>query len=214
MSAEEWKDVKGFEGLYQISNLGRVKSLDKLVVQKTGQRYWVKGQILKPYQDGCGYLMVNLAHKGKKSMRKVHRMVAEKFCSNPDNKPCVNHIDSNNKNNRYDNLEWCTNLENIKHYWRSPLKISYGEGNANSKLKTEEVLEIRRTYIKGDSIFGSKPLARKFGVSDMTIRNILNNKKWRHTNEIISDDSRKSVRQGKTSLLQRSRHHTNENSQL
>ena len=93
-----WKDIKGFEGLYQISDKGEVKSL-------------IRNKILKLTQDKDGYLTVGL--KGKKF--KVHRLVAEAFIDNPNNYPCVNHKDENKKNNSVDNLEWCSIKYNINY---------------------------------------------------------------------------------------------------
>lgn len=109
---EEWRDVVGFEGFYQVSNLGRVKSLDrdipyifngKTVIQHK------KGQIMKLHPDSDGYLRVNLhvAHV-KNKLLGVHRIVAQAFIPNPENLPCVNHKDYDKANNHVDNLEWCS----------------------------------------------------------------------------------------------------------
>jgi hypothetical protein len=107
---EIWRDVKGYEGFYMVSNLGRVKSLDRYVSR--GCRYpnkfqYVKGKILSPNKGGS-YLQVVLNKGGKSKPFLVHRLVAEAFIDNPNNYPCVNHIDENKKNNCVDNLEWCT----------------------------------------------------------------------------------------------------------
>lgn len=98
---EIWKDIKGYEGLYQVSNWGRVKSL------KYG-----KERILKPQKDRGGYLRIGLYKDRKFKLTKIHRLVAEAFLENPDNLPEVNHRDENKKNNRVENLEWCTHLYN------------------------------------------------------------------------------------------------------
>ncbi len=107
----------------------------------------------------------------------MHRIVAENFIVNPKSKPQVNHIDGNKSNNQVSNLEWCTGKENVKHAIETKL-FKTGENVKNAKLRHEDVLEIRKTYIKGDSVFGGKPLAKKYNVSDMTIRNIINKVKW------------------------------------
>ena len=98
---EVWRDCVGYEGLYQVSNLGNVISLN---YNHTG-----KPQILKQkiYGNGAGYYYVGLSKNGKVKMHRVHRLVAEAFIPNPDNLPQVNHIDENHFNNRIENLEWC-----------------------------------------------------------------------------------------------------------
>ena len=101
---EEWKPVVGYEGLYEVSNLGRVKSL--------GNEYSRKEKILKQRKDKYGYLIINIYKEGKIKTCKVHRLVANAFLENPNNYPCVNHIDENPLNNQVDNLEWCTHQYN------------------------------------------------------------------------------------------------------
>lgn len=111
---EIWKDIKEYEGLYQISNLGNVKSLKR-------------NKLLKPIKDKDGYLCVTLYKMCKLKEKKVHRLVAQTFILNPENKPQVNHIDGNKQNNVVNNLEWCTRLENIEHAWKIGLmKVHYG----------------------------------------------------------------------------------------
>ena len=101
---EIWKDIVGYEGLYQISNLGNVKSLN---YRRTG-----KERILNPGNNGCGYLFVILCNNGKRKHFKIHRLVANAFLENPDNKSDVNHKDEDKTNNNVDNLEWMTRQEN------------------------------------------------------------------------------------------------------
>lgn len=113
---EEWKDIKGYEGQYQVSNLGRVKSLDRMLTYKT--RYGVYqhiqyGKILTPCYDLRGYSYVRLHDlNGKSKGLKIHRLVGLTFIPNPDNLPCLNHKDEIKTNNSVDNLEWCTHLYN------------------------------------------------------------------------------------------------------
>jgi len=118
--AEVWKDVKGYEGLYQVSNLGRVKSLERTVTAKNGSKRTIRQRILKPKTERNGYLRVILCKgNGKKKTLKVHRLVCEAFHENPENKPCVNHIDENKANNTASNLEWCSYKENNNHGTRN-----------------------------------------------------------------------------------------------
>lgn len=105
---EEWRDIIGYEGLYQVSSQGRVRSVDRYINYKNTGVSLRKGRILKPKTDKDGYLIVNLSSNGKIKTHKVHRLVAQAFIPNPHNYPCVNHKDENPKNNCVDNLEWCT----------------------------------------------------------------------------------------------------------
>lgn len=109
---EIWKDYKDYEGLYQASNLGRMRSLDRWVKSKSGSVRFYKGRILKPYTDKDGYLLVGLWKNNKHKTYKVHRLVAETFLPNPDNLPQVNHKDENPLNNNVNNLEWCNSKYN------------------------------------------------------------------------------------------------------
>ena len=112
---EEWRDIKGYEGLYQISNLGRVKSL----ARDTNNQYCKVDKIIKANPNKWGYLNVNLYKKGKGKPFKVHRLVALHFIENPENLPEVNHKDENKSNNCVDNLEWCTSKDNCNHGTRN-----------------------------------------------------------------------------------------------
>ena len=107
MTEEIWRPVVGFEGLYEVSSYGRVKSL-KRPYENNGGIQWTKERILSPGKDKDGYLQVNLHCNGKQHQRKIHRLVAQAFLPNPDNLPMVNHKDEDKTNNRVDNLEWCT----------------------------------------------------------------------------------------------------------
>ena len=115
MTEEVWRDVKGYEGLYQVSNMGRVKSLER----KNNYGRTVKERILKPAFDGWGYLVVTLCADGKRKNLMVHRLVCEAFNDNRDEKPEVNHINEIKTDNRACNLEWCTRIENLTHGTRS-----------------------------------------------------------------------------------------------
>lgn len=104
---EIWKDIKGYEGLYQVSNLGRVKGLDRYVKNNHSVRY-VKERILKPNKNKDGYFTISFWVNGKMKQYYVHRLVAEAFLDNPNNYPIVNHRDETSSNNNSSNLEWCS----------------------------------------------------------------------------------------------------------
>ena len=107
---EIWKDIEGYEGLYQISNYGVVKSLKKYAGKSLR-----KEKILKTYKDKDGYIKVILCKNSKTRFLSIHRLLAEVFIPNPDNLPQINHKDENPLNNKVDNLEWCTQQHNVIH---------------------------------------------------------------------------------------------------
>ena len=124
---EIWKNIKNYEGLYQVSNFGNVRSLDRSVNCgiKNNNIVIKKGKLLKQNLNIHNYLQVHLSKNNKSKMVTVHRLVAETFIPNIENKSQINHIDGNKQNNRVDNLEWCTAKENILHSWKTGLSKSY-----------------------------------------------------------------------------------------
>ena len=120
---EIWKDIKGYEGLYQVSNLGNVRSMDRIT--RDGRK--IKGKNIKPHTNGNSrYLRAALCNNGKIKYENIHRLVAKAFIPNPENKPEVNHKDENPSNNFIDNLEWMTSKENS----------NYGTGHLRAILNT------------------------------------------------------------------------------
>lgn len=112
---EIWKPVRGYEGLYEVSTLGRVKTLERIQVVGAhgGTRIWPEGiRAQSNHWKGYKYLYLN---KLKRQKFFVHRLVADAFIPNPEDKPIVNHLDGNKRNNRLENLEWCTDSENQRH---------------------------------------------------------------------------------------------------
>ncbi|MGZ0909046.1 NUMOD4 domain-containing protein [Lacticaseibacillus paracasei] len=110
-STEVWKDIEGFEGLYQVSNMGRVRSLDRK--DKNGQ--FRNGRVLADKHNNRGYHMIALCRDGNAKYRLIHRLVAIAFLNNPDSLPEVNHKDENKANNAVSNLEWCTSEYNLNY---------------------------------------------------------------------------------------------------
>lgn len=163
---EIWKDVVGFEGLYMVSNLGRVKSLN---YNHTGQE-----RILRA--NGKRYLMVVLSKNKKKYPLLVHRIVATAFAPNPQNKKTVNHIDGNKLNNNDWNLEWNTQSENHKAAFKLGLMSQTGEKCSTHKLKEFQVLEIRELIGKKTQ----EEIAIMYGVKRATISCIKLRKLWNH----------------------------------
>jgi hypothetical protein len=174
---EIWKDVIGYEGLYQVSNMGRVKSLPRF--DRIGRLH--KGCILSQCVQRGGYLYVQLSVDGKQKPSKIHRLVAEAFIPNIEAKATVNHKNCNKHDNTVDNLEWCTNLENIAHAKLNGLlkgQSNPNEKNGRAKLTKCQVMEIRRTFIKGSSEFGTVGLGKKYGVSATQIGRIVSGDSW------------------------------------
>lgn len=116
--SEIWKDVRGYEGLYQVSNEGNVRSLDR-IIKHYPKDYFQKGRILKTAPSKTGYQMVVLINHNHRETRFVHRLVAEAFLENANNYPVVNHKDENKANNQVENLEWCTHKHNANYGMRN-----------------------------------------------------------------------------------------------
>ena len=119
---EIWKEVKGYEGLYQVSNLGNIRSLERITIFESENQHkkykanrHIKCKMKKPTVNKCGYYKTVLYKNGKKINVLVHRLVAEAFLPNLNNKPTINHIDGNKLNNKLDNLEWATYPEQQLH---------------------------------------------------------------------------------------------------
>lgn len=112
---EIWKDIKGYEGYYQVSNMGNVKSLERTVTKSDGVVQIRKERIMSKRESTDGYYIAKLNVNNNSKSIAIHRLVAQHFIPNPDNLPEVNHIDTNRKNNRVDNLEWCTHKDNVRY---------------------------------------------------------------------------------------------------
>lgn len=148
-STEQWKNIQGYKGLYQISNYGRVKSLSRFHNNNKNSSigYISKEKILKAETDGWGYLYVILLKDKERKKKKIHRLVAETFIPNLNNLPQVNHIDGNKKNNKVNNLEWCTREHNIQEAFRLGL-IKAPKSKEHYRSKSVEQYDLQGNFIK------------------------------------------------------------------
>ena len=173
---EVWKDIKNYEGIYQVSNLGRIKALE---------RVWYSGRNKSCRKErpehimryrvgvGTGYCLIKLTKDGKEQHCLIHRLVAEAFIPNPNNLPEVNHKDGNKENNRIDNLEWVTSRENKIHAQKNNLIKPRVQFKTRVYLTEKQIKWIRLNYIPRDSEFGGSALAKKFNVDRSVITNII-----------------------------------------
>lgn len=178
---EIWKPVKGYEGLYEASNLGRIRSVDHLDTFTTQHgeiiTRMVKGKILKQHIDSRGYyLMVTMSKRGKRSCNLVHRVIAKTFIDNPSNLPEVNHKDEDKANNSVENLEWCDHRYNNN--YGSKQTWFLGENNPGYKFPIDVVIAIRNEYDQKNKDGTVTALSKKYGVSTTHVSNIVNRKRW------------------------------------
>lgn len=163
---EIWKDVKGFEGIYQVSNLGNIKTLQRNIYRKGTDRlhYIQPEKILNPPLLPIGYKYMSMHNGGQKKVKSIHSLVAEAFIPNPENKRTINHKDGNKLNNRVDNLEWATDKENLNHALENGLSkrfslIAYDE---NSFFSFKSVREALKYGYKQTSISEAVNKGRKY----------------------------------------------------
>ena len=176
---EIWKDIEGYEGLYQISNFGRVKSLDRYVKSRWGNYRLLNGKLIKGYKNKNGYCLITLWNKQISKTYLLHRLVAETFLSNPDNLPQINHKDENKSNNQVENLEWCTAKYNSNYG-------THVERSTAPKRKTVYQYSIDGQFIREWS--SSMEIQRQLSFSQAHITDCCNGKrktaygyKWSYT---------------------------------
>ncbi len=189
MNKEEiWKPVRGFDGFYEVSSLGRVRSIDRIVRQ--GNKFnRLGGKILNPTPDRYGYLCCTLSCNGYRKQAKVHRMVAEAFIPNPYSKPEIDHINTIHTDNRVDNLRWATHKENNT----NPITANHRQKSINSKsVQSQRMKSLKKkssikapkevyqyslsgTYLR--TFESISEAARKIGVTHVSIIYAMNNPK-------------------------------------
>ena len=194
LPGEVWRDITGFEGCYAVSNMGRVKSLNRELPHKTHGVWHIRERVLKPGEIGNrngkqSYLAVMLHTGGGKMMPcRIHRLVAEAFIPNPDGKGQVNHIDGNKANNRVDNLEWCTSQENVDHAWKHGLCENVGRVNARPVVN-EDTGQVFRSIKEAELVCHISPGAIQHCVGRKT--KTAAGYRWRYLDEARADRPKK-----------------------
>lgn len=176
-----WRDIPG-EPLYQAHPDGRVRSKERVI---TTRNKWSTHTRICPSKEltlnksNSGYLVVSLAHNKTKKQGAVHRLIAQTFIPNPENKPCVNHINGIKTDNRVENLEWVTYKENTNHAKRIKLINNEGHYNQNASL-TKEQVKLIRSIFKNNSDITRRKLAMDYKVSVTVIERLIANKTYKN----------------------------------
>lgn len=174
---EIWLPVKSYEGIYEISNLGRVKSITRFVTDILNGKervHRINGCIFKYRVDQKGYPIVKISKNGHYRNIPVHRLIAAAFIENPSNLPAINHINGIKSDNRIENIEWCTIGDNTRHAFASGLIKNKGVDNVSAKLSENQVIEII------NSKEPTKNLLPIYGVSANVINEIKRGNRWKH----------------------------------
>lgn len=170
---EVWKDIEGYEGYYQVSSLGRVRSLDRVVATSNGRTRISHGRILVP----CGrpYRHVCLSRGNVQEQRRVHRLVAEAFIPNPENLRDVDHIDCDKTNNRVDNLRWCTPSQNARYALENGITMGAGFNQWSPEVQQQYLQKRRKPVIRSDGKWYAcrGDAARELGVNVSAVTHVL-----------------------------------------
>lgn len=180
----EWVQIPGYEGRYEISTCGRVRTMARIAprtVSGFSSPVRVKRKELRPSSEPGGYPAIELTNEAGRRRLYMHRLLAQAFIPNPLNLPVVNHIDGDKTNNALQNLEWCTHAQNAAHASKAGLLpkglIGPGEKCPAAKLTDEKVREIRRRVAAGET---QRAVAKEFGVTYGNVSLIVNRGTWSH----------------------------------
>ena len=173
---EQWKDIAGYEGYYQVSTMGRIRSLERWIQDRFGMKapYRIPEKILKPKHSQSGYLFVNLSKGGHAHNQRIHRLVAEAFISNPNGLPSVNHKNEDKSDNRVENLEWCTPSYNNEYGTRTQRSQMNQKHRRNVRMLSldGEILRIFPTCLSAARYITGEPKGKslRVRVTDNNIR--------------------------------------------
>lgn len=189
---EIWKDIENYEGYYQCSNLGRVRSVDRYIKGRYNNMQFKKGQLLKPRLNVNGYLQVSIDKQKHHTQKYIHRLVAETFIDNPNNSETINHKDGNKTNNCVENLEWTSYSENAIHAYHVLHRTI-----CNNNIKPVGVI-FEDTYSQEKTYYNSiAETSRSVGLSCTQIRRYIQNKKLWKGRFIFQTDNNKCVEDSK-----------------
>ena len=175
--SEIWKPIPTWEGFYEASCIGRIRSLDRICNRADGIKRRIRGRILKDAID-WGYCVVTLTNGKRREQYKTHRLVAMSFIPNPSNLPHVNHIDTIKTHNWAENLEWCTPKQNGDHARENIVfNVQRGENHGMSVFTKEQVISVRILYLSGIKI---QHIANSFGFDRVSVHNIVNRKTYNY----------------------------------
>lgn len=172
---EQWKDITDFEGLYQVSNLGNIKSIAR--VSTIGRRLKERMLSLKVNKDN-GYVYVSLFRQGKTYNKRVHILVAQEWVKNPNKLPIVHHKDADKENNKVNNLQWATQKTNVNESIKAGNMKVTGSEHPQAKLTEESVYEIKE--LLATTKLTQKSIAERYGVEKSAISKIKRNITWTH----------------------------------
>lgn len=177
---EIWKPIVGYEGYYEVSNMGSVRSVDRVIENVNGVKTFIRGKILRQACNYVGYYSVDLNKKGRGLMQRVSRLVAKAFLPNPGCCPSVNHKDGVKSNNSANNLEWCSHSHNTIHAYKNGLMknagYKSGERHHNSILTKIQVVEIRKRFKRGEMAIS---IAKDYQINPKSLSDIKLGKTWR-----------------------------------
>lgn len=175
---EEWRPVVGYEGFYEVSDLGRVRSVSHVVKARYNATATKRGRLIRSRitDKKRRYLRITLSRNNVIKTHLVHRLVASAFVTNPKNKPCINHKNGNKEDNRPGNLEWVTHKENTHHAIRHGLINERGENSALARLTSEDARQIRFL----SKFMSQRKIGLLFGVNQTHVSHIVLRKAWAH----------------------------------
>lgn len=175
---EQWISIIGYEGLYMVSDLGRIKSIFREVKGLGGKTHFFPEKFLSFKIDKFGYHRVQLRKNSSAKNFSVHRLVAIHFIENPNNLPQVNHKKGDKSDNRKSELEWCTASQNKKHSYDELNHVRMrGERNGMTKITPQIIAAVKESYLESKSF---SITGKKFGISNTHAWRIVRNKTWQH----------------------------------